>query len=228
MNLVDGLRNAESVTVSPGGQSVYVAGNGDDAVAVFSRNADTGRLTFLQIVKDGQNLVDGIDGATCVRVDPTGTHVYVVGVADNAVAVFSRDAATGQLTFVHCLKDGTGGVNGLDWVRGLAIPADGEHVYAVSQFDAAVVTLDRDTTTGQLTFVEWLHDSQGGVDGLNYAWGVAVSPEGNQVYVAGYNDHSLTQFDRDAATGQLTYVQTHYDNVAGVDGLRYGGGRGDQ
>jgi len=116
---------------------------------------------------------------------------------------FSRDAATGQLTFVHFLKDGTGGVNGLDWVSGLAIPTDGEHVYAVSQFDAAVVTLDRDTTTGQLTFVEWLHDSQGGVDGLNYAWGVAVSPEGNQVYVAGQNDHSITQFDRDAATGQL-------------------------
>ncbi len=98
----------------------------------------------------------------------------------------------------------------------------------MGEFDDAVVTLDRDPATGQLTFVEWLHDSQGGVDGLNYAWGVAVSPEGNQVYVAGHNDHSLTQFNRDAATGQLTYVQTHYDNVAGVDGLAVGGGRGDQ
>ncbi len=59
-----GCSPPRSVTVSPGGQSVYVAGYGDDAVAVFSRDADTGRLTFLEAIKDGQNGVDGMDGAT--------------------------------------------------------------------------------------------------------------------------------------------------------------------
>jgi len=218
---VDGLQNAQSVTISPGGDSVYVAGGGDDAIAVFRRDADTGELTFLEVIEDGLNGVDGLDGAACVRVDAAGTHLYAAGLADNAVAVFSRDSVTGRLTFVHRLKDGVDGVNGLDRARGLVIPADGDHVYAVGEFDDAVVVFDRDAASGQLAFVAALLDSQGGVDGLNYAWGVAVSPEGNQVYVAGYNDNSITQFDRDAATGQLTYVQTHYDNVAGVDGLSW-------
>ena len=36
----------------------------DGAVAIFSRNAsDNGKLSFIQVLKDGQNGVDGLVGA---------------------------------------------------------------------------------------------------------------------------------------------------------------------
>ena len=61
---VDGLDGARSVTVSPDGKNVYVASFGDNAVAIFSRDAsDNGKLSFIQVLKDGQNGVGGLDGA---------------------------------------------------------------------------------------------------------------------------------------------------------------------
>src|SRR5262245_9510031 len=56
---VDGLDNGESVLVSPDGAYVYAAASGDHAVTVFRRDPTSGRLTFLQVVRDG---VDGVDG----------------------------------------------------------------------------------------------------------------------------------------------------------------------
>ena len=45
----------------------------------------------------------------------------------------------------------------------------------------------------------------GGVDGLNRAYGVDVSPDGLNVYVAGQNDNAISWFGRNATTGTLTY-----------------------
>jgi DNA-binding beta-propeller fold protein YncE len=39
-------------------------------------------------------------------------------------------------------------------------------------------------------------DGMGGVDGLDTADGIAVSPEGGHVYVTGYDDNALVVFRR--------------------------------
>jgi DNA-binding beta-propeller fold protein YncE len=80
------------VTVSPDGKHVYVPGFDDDAVAVFSRDATTGALTFVEFKQDGVGGVDGLNGAVFVAVSPDGKCVYVTGFNDNAVAVFSSSA----------------------------------------------------------------------------------------------------------------------------------------
>ena len=113
LSFVDVLRNnnwlggAYSVTVSPDGKNVYVASSNDDAVAVFSRDADdSGKLSFVDVLK--------LYGAKSVTVSPDGNNVYVATSWRDAVAVFSRDADdSGKLSFVHVLKDGVGGVDGL-------------------------------------------------------------------------------------------------------------------
>ena len=81
------------VAVSPDGQHVYVTGGDDDAVAVFSRNATTGELTFVDAEFDDVGGVDGLYRAFGVTVSPDGQHVYVTGGDDDAVAVFSRELA---------------------------------------------------------------------------------------------------------------------------------------
>jgi DNA-binding beta-propeller fold protein YncE len=78
------------VAVNPDGSQVYVAGNSDDAVAVFSRNEATGALTFVETKKNGTDGVDGLEGAISVAVSPDGSHLYAAGNVDNAVAVFKN------------------------------------------------------------------------------------------------------------------------------------------
>ena len=59
----------------------------------FARDAAlSGQLAWLEVHKDGsRRCVDGLDGASSVRVSPDGQHVYVTGTDDDAVAVFTRE-----------------------------------------------------------------------------------------------------------------------------------------
>jgi 6-phosphogluconolactonase (cycloisomerase 2 family) len=216
---VDGLNGAFGVAASPDGAHVYVTGVNDDAVATFSRDPATGALTWVEQNKDGVGTVDGLDGARGIAAPPDGAHVYVTGQADDAVVTFSRDPATGALTWVEQDKDGVGGVDGLDLTRGVAASPDGAHVYATGFDDDAVATFARNSTTGALTFVEQDKDGVGGVDGLDAAFGVAAAPDAAHVYVAGLGDNAVATFARDSATGALSFVELDRDGVEGVDGL---------
>ncbi len=219
VNGVDGLGGAHAVAVSPDGAHLYAAGYGEDAVAVFDRDAATGRLTFVQAYKDGAGGVDGLDGARAVAVSPDGLHVYVAGYTEDAVAVFERNSATGALAFRQVVRDNTGGVDGLDGVRALALTADGGFLYASGRSDSAVAVFSRNAATGQLTFVEMHRDAAGGVDGLYGARAVAVSADGGSLYAAGHYEDAVAVFGRNAATGRLTFVEMQKDRVAGIDGL---------
>ena len=216
---VDGLLAAISVTVSPDGKHLYAAGAGDDAVAVFSRDSATGELTFMEVHKDGVGGVDGLDGARSVTVSPDGKHIYTASWVDSAVAVFSRNSTTGELTFVEVMKDGVGGVDGLWGARSVTVSPDGKHVYTASWVDSAVAIFSRDSTTGELTFVGFEKDGVGGVDGLFGAFWVAVSPDGKHIYAAGKGDDAVAVFSRNSTTGELTVVEFVKDGVGGVDGL---------
>ena len=165
----------------------------DNAVAVFSRDASTGALTYVEREKDGEGGVDGLNGAYAVTVSPDGDHVYVAGAGDHAVAVFSRNPSTGALTFVEREKDGEAGVDGLYGARSVAVSTDGDLLLAASYWDDAVAAFRRDTSTGELTFLEVEQDeNQGGsADGLDGALSVAVSPGGEHIYVAGHHDHAV-------------------------------------
>ena len=87
------------------------------------------------------------------------------------VARFSRDPISGELTYVDCLtgdlgagpagtgactpipsatKEGYG--SGLDEPTGLAIDADGSHLYVTAGLDQGVAEFARDNSTGALEF----------------------------------------------------------------------------
>ena len=217
---VNGLDGAEGIAISPDGAYVYVAGRNDDSLAVFSRDAATGALTYVQIQRDGYaGGVDGLLGAKAVAISPDGAHVYTAGSLDNAVAVFGRDVATGKLTFIEVQREGQNGVLGLFGAKAVTVSPDGANLYVAGGYDDALVVFGRNPETGMLTYLQKLEDGVGGVNGLNGADAVAVSPDGTHVLVTGSVDDALAVFQRDAATGTLTYVERLRDGTAGVDGL---------
>ena len=221
---VSGLRGVRSVAVSSDGKHLYTAGEVDDAVAVFSRNSTTGALTFVELQRDGEGGVDGLDVVHSLAVSPDGRHLYTAGGADSAVAVFSRNSTSGALTFVEVHRDGVGGVDGLDVAVSVTVSPDGSHLYAAGLGDSAVAVFSRNSTTGVLAFVEVQRDGVGGVDGLGGAHSVAASPDGRHVYAAGANDDAVVVFERNSTTGALTFVEFQKDGVGGVDGLDGAGG----
>jgi 6-phosphogluconolactonase (cycloisomerase 2 family) len=216
---VDGLAGAENVALSPDGKHVYVAASDDNALAVFSRNAASGALTFLDAVWDTDAGVGGLDGAYSAAVSPDGKHVYVAANDEGALSVFSRDATSGALTFVEVERDGVSGVDGLSGARAVALSPDGAHVYVAAYYDDALAVFSRNATSGALTFVGALKDSDPGLEGLDRAASVSVSPDGAHVYAAAYGDDGVAAFSRNAASGALTFVGAVLDGEPGVYAL---------
>jgi 6-phosphogluconolactonase (cycloisomerase 2 family) len=206
---VDGLAGASSVTISPDGAHVYATGRDDNGGAVFSRNATTGALTFVEVQTDGVGGVDGLGLPNSVAVAPDGGHVYVASSADNAVAVFSRNGTTGALTFVEMQQDGVGGVDGLADAVSVAVSPDDAHVYVVGNDDVAIAAFTRNTVTGALSFITSY--------GSAAATAVALSADGTLLFGARLTAVDL--FGRNTVSGTLTPLDQQVNTLRGVENL---------
>jgi 6-phosphogluconolactonase (cycloisomerase 2 family) len=205
----DGVLNgAVAAVVSGDGGFVYVAAEDDDAIGVFARDAASGALTFISVVRDGVDGVDGLDGAGALALSSDGAFLYAAGAADDALAVFSRDAQTGGLTEIQTLRDEAGAVDGLDGVEGIALSPDGRSLYASASFDFSLAAFDRDPATGLLSFVrERSFEFDGGLlYDIGNADGVGVGTDGTTVYVGSTSGDRMYGFARDAATSDVAYA----------------------
>ena len=131
---VDGLAGANGLVVSPDGLNIYVAGETEDKIAIFTRSLATGQPTFIDAVVEGDiqssGTVDGLDGAQDLTLSPDGQHLYVVSPNEDSLVVLRRDAAlSGQLAWLEVHKDDVGGVAGLDGASSVRVSPDGKHVY---------------------------------------------------------------------------------------------------
>jgi 6-phosphogluconolactonase (cycloisomerase 2 family) len=202
---ISGLGSANSLALSPDGAYLYVVGTTTFSLTVFARNAATGALTYVEDHWEGGNGVTGMNFAQQVAISPDGDHVYVTGFNSNAIAVFDRNAATGKLTFATAVMDGANGVTGLAQPTGIAISQDGKHVY-VTTFGTTLVVFTRDAATGALAWGETLTSGTNGVSGITRSFAVALSPDGSHVYASSAQDSAVATFERDPATGALTFV----------------------
>ena len=218
---VDGLNGSYGVVISNDDKFVYTASSTDDAVSVFARNSVTGNLTYItQYVDDGNGgTIDGLSNAKRLCISPDDNFIYVPTSSDDAIVCFSRNTATGLLTYVQTIKDGVGGVDGLNGAHQCIVSPSNNFLYVVGYIDDMVSVFSRNVVTGVLTYVQSYQDGVGGIDGLNTARGLSIAPNGTTLYVASATDDAVAVFSCDLVTGLLTYQENHKDGVAGIDGL---------
>ncbi|MBP1884142.1 lactonase family protein [Sinorhizobium mexicanum] len=84
--------HAADIHLSLDGRFLYCSNRGDDSIACFSVEQETGTLTLLDIVSSG--------GATPrnFTLTPSGRHMLVANQNGDAIVIFRRDEETGALT----------------------------------------------------------------------------------------------------------------------------------
>ena len=167
-----------------------------------------GSLSLIEVVRD----LDGLGAISDLTLSPDAVQLYAVGTDDNALIVFDRDPTNGRLTETQLFKDGIFGVFGLQGASGVAASPDRRHIYATGEIDDTLVVFSRDATTDQLSFIaaEVKEDHVGGVDGLDGATAVVVTPDGHHVLVSARIDDALVVFARDATSDRLSFVETEF------------------
>ena len=172
----------------------------------FPATQSLGRLTYVETYQDNEAGVRGLEGLHTLAISPDGQRVYVAG-RENTLVTFDRNESTGRLALSSTFRSNRGDVPRLLSADASAVSPDGKHVYVVSENDDALALFAVDPVTRGWHWVESYYDDTGGIDGLNGAEDVEVSPDGRHVYVASRYDHGVGVFQRDAVTGRLTFQE---------------------
>ncbi len=216
------LRFIEAQPIEPTGSSDHaqMVFTADDRHLYIAHYQLAGAVLFYDVTQgvpslrssyfQGMSDIDGLQRADSVILSPDERHLYAVGEGDNdGVAAFSRDIATGELSFITHRVDE---IQGLNEVRDLSVTPDGRHLYAVSSSQNALTVFEKHPETGVLQFVESHRNGQEGAEGLDLVQRVEVSPDGRHVYTASFYDPNysgmggdVSTFERDPATGRLHF-----------------------
>ena len=194
---------ARDMAFHPNGTRLYMT---DElgALRVFARDANTGLLTLLQTLTDNTNDVDGLASPETVAVSSDGAHVYVASRGDNAVTVFK--VIGGQL--LEFVETQNSDLIGLKEARDVDISPDGKYVYVfgynTTQNKGAIGIFSRDSSTGHLTYADFVQDGLNGVELPSLRW-MAISPDGQHLYVG------TSVFARNSTTGALSFVERGTD-----------------
>ena len=159
-------------------------------------------------------------GSDALGISPDGRNVYAAAATSHAIAIFARDAATGALTqrrgVAGCIAargaQGCAPAVGLAVLNSVVVSPDGKNVYATSVGSNAVLSFARDASTGAL---RQLGGGSGCIAGsplpgcttgreLSGPDSIAISPDGETVYVAAFTGSAIAVFSRDPSTGVLT------------------------
>lgn len=171
---------------------------------------------------DCQTKAPGLSGSQDAVVSPDGTNVYVASYGDDAISEFARNA-DGSLTEIGCIADSNAAdstcsnkaTTGLIDPEAIAISPNGKNVYVAATDsdewgDVAEFTRNPDGTLTPIASNACI--AENGDDlcpvknahGLNLPYALAISPNGENVYVADRNDDAVTWLTRDTTDGSLT------------------------
>ncbi len=207
-----GLTGPKGITMSPDKKNIYTTAQ--YSMSVFSYDTITGELTFIQSYKDGEDGFNGLYGSTCVVVSHDNKNVYVVSESENCLSICDRDTNTGLLAVKRILWDNVNGNPGLLGACSIAISNDDRFLYVTAWNDNKVSMYERDTTTGNLIWLQTLNGHY-----ANGMYNLKMSNDNNYIYITSYNHNVFYIYKRNPATGAMTYFQTVQNGVDGVQGL---------
>jgi 6-phosphogluconolactonase (cycloisomerase 2 family) len=213
-----------SLSISPDGKHLYIAAKplfGDSSMILrYNRDTATGVISYVESTRNNPN--GGCAGEAFVTLSPDGKQVYTCASSDHAVCWFDRNAGNGTLSYQGSYQRPKNGADSLFDPICLSLSPDGKQCYVASNGDNAVAWFDRDLSSGNLTYRGYAQNGKNGVIGIGGILYIVTSPDGKAVYTTSVGDDAISWFNRDVASGSITYQGCIKSTDEGVAGLHYG------
>lgn len=220
------MSGVDVVTISPDGKNVYTGAFFGAAVATFNRDASTGILSqpadntgcLTGAVVDGCDTGLALSSPEGMEISKDGKNVYVATATSNAVLNLVRDPDTGALSQA---TDGSGCIvaaaltgcttgSQISGANAIAISPDDNDLYVTSLISSSVTGFNRNSPqsitqpSGKSACVEWLGATGCALGrALRAPEGIAVSPDGANIYAAAYSSGGIAVMDRRRTYGDF-------------------------
>jgi beta-lactamase regulating signal transducer with metallopeptidase domain/DNA-binding beta-propeller fold protein YncE len=194
------LQSVTSVTVSPDGRFVYTAAFSFGTIGIFQRDVETGILKDPTFMTDDTNL----EGAVALRLTKDGRRAVVTAFRSEAVSLFARDPSSGALSILDRAYNGQNGVSSMNWPIDAVFSPDGHFLYVISGYEPGSLVIFSVSEKGELS---WVEESTGRDGSFDNARGIAISPNGETIYIASAGASTLTVLDRDGDSGRVSIRQ---------------------
>jgi DNA-binding beta-propeller fold protein YncE len=191
---IRGLDASGDIAVAPDGRHVYVGSEASSVIA-FARQRETGALRPLPGKRGcirwkggrGCSTARAFNGPRAIAISRDGGSVYVGANSSFAVAVFSRDRATGRLRQLPGRAGCVGIARGCTYrnignIDGLALSPDGRSLYSWDWYEGTISVFLRGGKG--LVRPSRRRLCRGAAGGGCTASALAVSPDGRHVYMA--------------------------------------------
>jgi 6-phosphogluconolactonase (cycloisomerase 2 family) len=193
-----------AIALSPDGLTVY-AGTQSGRVLVFSRNASTGALTFVEAEDDSAGGARHFADVDSLVVSPDGEFVYAASSEEDAITLFERNSITGAIGWI-------GDADEITDPSDLEIGPDGERLFVggLSSGNAYIEVYHRVVATGVITSI-----GETTYAASTAAPVTAIEPDGSHVF--GTSNDAIVSVDAD--TGYLSFdteIPLLEDGIAGV------------
>jgi DNA-binding beta-propeller fold protein YncE len=216
-----GLGGVDVVTVSPDGDDVYAGSFRSGAVVSFARSPGSGALTQTGCVSahaPGCAPGTALAGVEGLAISADGDNVYAAAAISGAIAVLDR-RADGTLRqpppprgcLAESTADGCARARVTGGADAVAVSPDGKNVYVAAGLEDGMAVFSRDTGTGALRQLPGttgcIVDAAAIGCSLGRAFadpeGLAVSPDGKNVYVGAFGSGAVDVFNRKSPSGRL-------------------------
>jgi len=181
----------QGIAIDPSGKFVYTANSDDNTVSMFTINQTTGVLTptMPPTVATGWSPLS-------ITVDPSSRFAYAANQDDDTVSMYTINSSTGVLAPMTPATVPTGLSP-----FGVTVDPSGKFAYVPDAYDSrnTVSQYTIDSVTGVLT-----PNPSGDATAGNSPTSVAVDPSTKFAYVVNRMDDTVSMYNIDSATGNLT------------------------
>ncbi|MFV1985193.1 MAG: beta-propeller fold lactonase family protein, partial [Thiohalomonadales bacterium] len=174
--------NPSDIIIHPSGKYLYVTSQGNKSIGIYSIKTSTGELSLIS--DHPQNVATGAI-INYLAISNDGNYLYVsdqlaLRILDYAI---NNDGTLSVTPRINNFSLSNGGI-----ANNIIIHPSGKYLYNVTNQN--IQSFKISAFTGALTFINTYNSI--GLNSLSSIRGLAVSPDGRQLYVSNYNFSDLT------------------------------------